>query len=179
MKVLEYWVFQLPTNVSIFGIFLHFFIPEKNDSDTDKTFLWKNDPNLLDFNLFFKKITRFLQTGGQNIIGLFFIKRLSHLFYSQIWLNLFVDNHQFGLVFFFLVQNFAKMWKINIKWKNFSQKKPLDFKKTSFWEKFHHIWTLILVQATKISKTWYMGGFLSSFIGSLLICILLCIVIPR
>jgi len=160
-------------------IFLHFFIPKKKILIQTKHFCEKMILICWISILFFLKNHRISTTGGQNIIGLFFIKRLSHLLYSQIWLNLFVDNHQFGLVFLFLVQNFAKMWKINIKWNFFSQTKPLDFKKSSFWEKIHHIWTLILVQVTEISKTWYMGGFLSSFIGSLLICILLCIVIPR
>jgi hypothetical protein len=59
--------------------------------------------------IFFFFNHRISTTGRQNIIGLFFLKRLSHLLYNQIWLNLFVDNHQFGLVFFFWVQNFAKM----------------------------------------------------------------------
>jgi len=132
-----------------------------------KDFCGKNDLNLLDFDFFLNHWN--FTTGGQNIIEFFIKKILSHMLYSQILLNCFVDNHQFALVLFFLVQNFAKLWKINIKWKIFYQKKSLDLKKSSIWEKFGHIWTLILVQVMRISKTWYMGGFLSSFIGFLLI----------
>jgi hypothetical protein len=65
-----------------------------------KDFCEKNDPNLLDFDLFFLNHC-YSTTGGQRIIGFLKKKKLSHMLYSQILLNYFVDNHQFALVLFF------------------------------------------------------------------------------
>jgi hypothetical protein len=64
-----------------------------------KDFCEKNDPNLLDFDFFFNQWNS--TTGGQNIIEFKKKKKLSHMLYSQILLNCFVDNHQFALVLFF------------------------------------------------------------------------------
>jgi hypothetical protein len=47
----------------------------------------KNGPNSLDFG----------GTRSQNIKG-FFKKLLSHMVYSNIWLNLFVDDHQLDYI---------------------------------------------------------------------------------
>jgi hypothetical protein len=57
----------------------------------------KIGPNLPDFENF-RKITRFLQqvpAGSQNI-KIFFKKRLSYLVYSQVCLNLLVDDSSCG-----------------------------------------------------------------------------------